>query len=212
MDKKQRAAEVYRRLDKRYPEPTTALEWSDPWELLVGTVLAAQSTDKKVNLVMPEFIRRWPGPEELARAERSEIEDVIRSLGLFRNKAKSLKAAAEMLVEKFDGEVPDEMDDLVKLPGVARKTAAIVLWDAFGKNRGLAVDTHVKRLSFRLGLTKNTEQNRIEKDLMRLFPRERWGPVNHLLVNLGREICTAAKPKCPECPLADICPKEGVGK
>jgi endonuclease-3 len=210
MNKKQRAAEIYRRLDERYPDLTTALEWRDPWELLVGTVLAAQSTDKKVNQVMPELTDRWPGPEEMARAERSEIEDVIRSLGLFRNKAKSLKAAAEMLVEDFGGEAPDSMDELIKLPGVARKTAAIVLWNAFGKNEGLAVDTHVKRLSFRLGLTTNTEQNRIEKDLMQLFPREHWGPVNHMLVNLGREICTAKKPDHANCPLEDICPKKGV--
>lgn len=210
MNKKQRAAEIYRRLDERYPDLTTALEWHDPWELLVGTVLAAQSTDKKVNQVMPELTRRWPGPKEMARAERPEIEEVIRSLGLFRNKAKSLKAAAEMLVSEFNGRVPDTMDELVKLPGVARKTAAIVLWNAFGKNEGLAVDTHVKRLSYRLGLTAETEQNKIEKDLMQLFPRDHWGPVNHMLVNLGREICTAKKPDHANCPLEDICPGKGV--
>lgn len=208
MNKRQRAAEVYRRLDKRYPDLKTALIWDNAWELLVGTMLAAQSTDKKVNQVMPELTKRWPGPAEMAEAERSEIEDVIRTLGLFRNKAKSLKASAEMIMQDFGGEVPDSMRDLVKLPGVARKTAAIVLHSAFGKNEGLAVDTHVKRLSYRLGLTTNTEQNKIEKDLMQLFPREHWGPINHMLVNLGREICSARNPDHGNCPLEDICPKK----
>lgn len=212
MNTKQRAAEIYRRLDARYPELTTALAWRDPWELTVGTVLAAQCTDKKVNQVMPEFTRRWPGPKELALAETSEIEDVIRTLGLFRSKAKNLKAAAQMVEDDFGGTVPDSMAKLVKLPGVARKTAAIVLWNAFGKNEGLAVDTHVKRLSFRLGLTTNTEQNKVEKDLMQLFPRDHWGPVNHMLVNLGREVCTARKPECGACPLEDVCPQKGVAK
>jgi endonuclease-3 len=211
MRKQERAAEIYRRLDERYPKDLdTALEWNDPWELLIGTILAAQSTDTAVNRIMPQLLSRWPGPEEMAVAETSEIESAIRTVGLFRNKAKSLKGSAVMIAEDFGGEVPDSMEQLVRLPGVARKTANIVLWSAFGKNEGVAVDTHVKRLACRMGLTTEKDQGKIEKDLMKLYPQVQWGRLNHLLVYFGREVCTARKPDCPNCPLNDVCPKRGV--
>lgn len=210
MNKKQRAAEILRRLAKRYPDPEPALTWADAWELLVATVLAAQCTDERVNKVTPVLFGRWPNIADMARADVAEVEDVVRSTGFFRNKAKNLVAAARLVMEEFGGEVPRSMAELIRLPGVARKTANIVLSNAFHVHEGIAVDTHVKRLSFRLGLTTNTEPVRIEKDLMPLFPREAWGDINHFLVYYGREVCKAQKPRCEACELADICPKKGV--
>jgi endonuclease-3 len=205
-----RAGEVLKRLDRRYPAPASALEYRDPWELLVATVLAAQCTDERVNKVTPELFRRWPGPAELARADVSELEEVVRSTGFFRNKAKNLVGAAAMLGREFGGRMPESLEELVRLPGVARKTANIVLSHGLGINQGLAVDTHVKRLSFRLGFTESANPEIIERDLMPLFPQERWGDVNHMLVWFGREVCGARKPDCPRCELADSCPKNGV--
>lgn len=210
MQKKQRALEIFRRLEKRYPAPEPALDWKTPWELLVATVLSAQCTDARVNLVTPVFFERWPSIPDVAAADVAEIEEVVRSTGFFRNKAKNLKNAAIRVVEKYNGEVPRTMQDLITLAGVARKTANIVLSNAFGIHEGVAVDTHVTRLSFRLGLTSFTDQARIEKDLMALYPREAWGDINHFLVYFGREVCPARKPRCPECELNDICPKKGV--
>jgi len=210
MQKKQRALEIYSRLKKRYPQPEPALDWTNAWELLVATVLAAQCTDERVNKVTPDFFRRWPTIESLSIADVAEIEDVIHSTGFFRNKAKNLKAAAERVMTVYNGEVPQTMQDLITLGGVARKTANIVLSNAFGVHEGIAVDTHVKRLSFRMGLTANTDPVRIEKDLMPLYPNETWGDVNHYLVYFGRDVCSARKPLCAECELNDICPKKGV--
>ncbi|WP_243546099.1 endonuclease III [Pseudodesulfovibrio tunisiensis] len=210
MQKKQRALEIFRRLEKRYPAPEPALDWKTPWELLVATVLSAQCTDARVNLVTPVFFERWPSIPDVAAADVAEIEEVVRSTGFFRNKARNLKNAAIRVVEEYNGEVPRTMQDLITLPGVARKTANIVLSNAFGIHEGIAVDTHVTRLSFRLGLTTFTDQVRIEKDLMALYPREAWGDINHFLVYFGREVCPARKPRCPECELNDICPKKGV--
>ena len=206
MTKKERAAIILQRLKNRYPAPKTALNWSTAWELLVATVLAAQCTDARVNLVMPEFFRRWPDIKALAQADVLEVEEVIKSTGFYRNKAKNLVAAARKICAEFNGQVPDSMEELVTLSGVGRKTANIVLSNAFGKNEGIAVDTHVKRISFRLGLTTSKNPDIIEKDLMVLFPGKDWGYVNHALVLFGREICTARKPKCGECELGDICP------
>lgn len=210
MDKKQRAKAVLEGLRQVFPAPESALSWADAWELLVATVLAAQCTDARVNQVTPELFRRWQDPLALSEADVAEVEEVVHSTGFFRNKAKNLKAAAGMIVHEFGGEIPRTMAELTKLPGVARKTANIVLSNAMGVFEGIAVDTHVKRLSFRLGLTDSDNPNRIEKDLMPLFPREAWGEINHLLVLHGRGACKARKPGCPGCVLKDICPKRGV--
>jgi len=204
------AEEILKRLGERYPAPKPALRHTSPWELLVATVLSAQCTDERVNMVTPEFFRRWPGPEELAQAELPAIEEVVRSTGFFRNKAKNLKAAAVKLMAEYGGELPRTMAEMVKLPGAARKTANIVLSNAFGVHEGVAVDTHVKRLSNRLGLVKSDNPAVIERELMALIPQQDWGRINHLLVFFGRDTCQARKPNCSACVLADICPKIGV--
>jgi endonuclease-3 len=210
MKKQDRATEIYNRLKKRYPAPTPALHWSTPWELLVATALSAQCTDERVNKVTPGYFRKWPTIADTAAADVTDIENEIRSTGFFRNKAKNLKAAAQRIMEVYEGEVPASMQELITLGGVARKTANIVLSNAFNIHEGIAVDTHVKRLAFRMGLTKNTDPTRIEKDLMPLYPNEAWGDINHCLVFFGREVCPARKPKCDICELEDICPKKGV--
>lgn len=209
-EKTNRAMAVLARLKKRYPEPETMLDHKNPWELLVATVLAAQCTDARVNTITPELFRRWPDPAALARAPQEELEDVIHAAGFYHSKAKNLIGAAKRVVEAYGGEVPHTLEELVTLPGVARKTANVVLWGGFGINEGLAVDTHVKRLSFRLGLTKNTDPVKIEQDLIKIFPREEWGDVNHRLVWFGRDVCDARRPACSECELYDLCPRKGV--
>ncbi|WP_461210771.1 endonuclease III [Desulfocurvus sp. DL9XJH121] len=210
MTRQERAAVILERLKKRYPAPESELTWKDPWELMAATVLAAQCTDKRVNQVTPELFGRWPGPKAMAGADVAEVEEVVRSTGFYRNKARNLVAAGRMIVEEFGGEMPRTMAELTRLPGVARKTANIVLSGAFGIQEGLAVDTHVKRLSFRMGLTKNTDVIKIEQDLMKLFPQPDWGDVNHMLVLFGRQVCPARSPRCGECELADVCPRAGV--
>jgi endonuclease-3 len=210
MTRKQRAAAVLERLAKRYPHPETHLQARNPWELTVATVLAAQCTDKRVNTVTPGLFSRWPGPAELAGAAREELEEVIRSTGFYRNKAKNLLAAASRVVEVHGGKVPRTMAELVALPGVARKTANVVLWGSFGINEGIAVDTHVGRIAVRLDLTRHADPVRAEKDLMELFPRAEWGNVNHRLVWFGRDVCEARKPACSACEMEDVCPKIGV--
>ncbi len=207
---RQRAAFVFGKLSTRYPAPMTMLTAENPWQLLVATVLAAQCTDARVNMVTPGLFKRWPGPGELTGAGQAELEDVIHSTGFFRNKAKNLRETARLVMERHNGEVPRTMAELTALPGLARKTANIVLWGGYGINDGLAVDTHVKRIAFRLGLTAHTEPNKVERDLMDLFPREHWGTVNHLLVWFGREVCMARSPQCAVCELAAECPKNGV--
>jgi len=211
-EKKERALEIFNRLKKRYPKPEPALDWTNAWELLVATVLAAQCTDERVNKVTPDFFKRWPDIPTLADANVSDIEKVVHSTGFFRNKAKNLKTAAQRIRTEYGGEVPKTMADLITLGGVARKTANIVLSNAYGIHEGIAVDTHVKRLTFRMGLTANTDPVRIEKDLMPLYIRKTWGDVNHFLVYFGREICPARNPECDKCELNDICPKKGVKK
>lgn len=205
-----RAAQVLARLEKRYPHPESALDHANAWELLVATVLAAQCTDARVNTVTPEFFRRWPTPLALTSATQDEVESVIRSTGFYHNKARNLLGAARRMVDEHGGEVPRTLAELILVPGVARKTANVVLWGAFGINEGLAVDTHVKRISYRLGLTDHTDPVRIERDLMRLFPQQSWGDVNHRMVWFGRDVCDARKPRCGECELVDLCPRRGV--
>jgi len=205
-----RAQQIFALLARRYPDPRPALDYADAWGLLAATVLAAQCTDARVNQVTPELFRRWPGIADLAAADVSDIETVIRSTGFFRNKARNLKAAAARIMEVYGGAVPRSMAELTTLPGVARKTANIVLGSAFHINEGIAVDTHVTRLAFRLGLTESADPKVIERDLMPLFERSQWADINHYLVYFGREVCDARKPRCPECPLAQLCPRKGL--
>ncbi|MDL2209442.1 endonuclease III [Desulfovibrio sp. OttesenSCG-928-O18] len=212
MTRKQRAALVRERLQARYPHPETHLNASDAWELTVATVLAAQCTDKRVNTVTPGLFARWPNPAALAVADVSEVEEVVRPTGFYRNKAKNLIGAAKRVTEVFGGQVPQTMAELITLPGVARKTANVVLWGAFGINEGLAVDTHVGRISYRLGLTKGHDPVKVEQDLMALFPKADWGNVNHRMVWFGRDVCDARKPACNDCEMNEICPKVGVTK
>ena len=212
MTAKERAPLIFSRLHAKYPEVHPALVHHNPWELMVATILAAQCTDARVNMVTPKLFARWPGPAELAQASQEELEEVIRSTGFYHNKAKNLIGAAKRLTEHYKGQMPRSLAELTTLPGVARKTANIVLSHALGINEGIAVDTHVTRLSYRLGLTDFEDAVKIERDLMPLFPQEQWGEINHLLVFHGRETCTARSPKCPECVLTDICPKRGVDK
>lgn len=212
-----RAEAVLAALRARYPHPATHLVAADAWELLVATVLAAQCTDARVNTVTPELFRRWPGPAELAATSQEALEEVIRPTGFYHSKAGHLLGAARRICEVYGGEVPASLDELITLPGVARKTANVVLFGAFGLNEGLAVDTHVKRISYRLGLTAQTDPVAVEKDLMRLFPRAEWGDVNHRMVWFGRDVCHARSPRCDVCELTGICPRrepprEGRGR
>ncbi len=206
MDKKTKARELLNILKKKYPNPRTQLLWKNPWELLVATILAAQCTDVRVNQVTPTFFKRWPDPLSLSRAKQEEVEEVIYSTGFYKNKAKNLIATAKKIVEEFHGEVPSSMEKLISLPGVARKTANIILSNCFSKNEGIAVDTHVKRISRRLGLTTSNDPLKIEKDLMELFPQREWGDVNHLLVWFGRDVCRSRNPRCLQCEIASLCP------
>ena len=210
-----RAQAIFARLAARYPEPKPALDYTDAWGLLVATVLAAQCTDARVNMVTPNLFARWPGPAELATASQEDLEEVVRSTGFYHNKAKNLIGAAKRVMDVFGGEVPRTLAELVTLPGVARKTANIVLGSAFGINEGIAVDTHVTRLALRLGLTASQDATIIERGLMPLFDRSQWADINHFLVYFGREVCPARTPRCQRaheepCPLADLCPRKGL--
>jgi endonuclease-3 len=209
-ERKALAAEYYRRLSAMYPDAHCALDHEDPYQLLVATILSAQCTDKRVNMVTPDLFRRYPGAPALADANPDELENAIKSTGFFRNKTKSLLGMARALVERHGGEVPDSMEELTELPGVGRKTANVILGNAFDKNLGIVVDTHVTRLANRFGLTRETDPVKIEEDLMPLFPPEQWTMVSHLLIEHGRQICIARAPKCEICPLNDICPSSRV--
>ncbi|HEY0997119.1 MAG TPA: endonuclease III [Gemmatimonadaceae bacterium] len=203
-------AEVLRRLAATYPDAHCALDHRNAFELLVATILSAQCTDKRVNMVTPALFARFPHARALAAAGQEEVEELVRTTGFFRSKAKNLIAMATALVERHGGEVPQRMDDLVVLPGVGRKTANVILGNAFGINEGVVVDTHVARLSQRLGLTTQADPVKIEADLMQQFPRERWTMLAHYLIDHGRAICDARRPRCGECPLADLCPSASV--
>ena len=206
MKRAERAIEIEHRLAREYPRAHIALAYGGEFQLLVAVILSAQTTDITVNKVTPALFDAYPTPEALAAAEPADVEDLVHATGFFRNKAKNIMGAATMISEEYDGEVPDTMEGLVSLPGVARKTANIVLFNAFGKLEGIAVDTHVSRLSQRLGLTKNTDAVKIEKDLMAVFPREEWGLVTYKLIDHGRAVCDAKRPVCGACVLSDICP------
>jgi endonuclease-3 len=200
------AREIERRLVVLYPDAHCELDFQSPFELLCATILSAQCTDKRVNLVTPDLFRRWPNAAALAAASPDDVEMVIKSTGFFRSKAKSLIGMARALVEAHAGAVPAEMDALTALPGVGRKTANVLLGNAFARNEGIVVDTHVARLAARLGLTAETDPVRIEQALMPLFERDGWARLSHLLIWHGRRVCDARKPRCAECTLADICP------
>lgn len=203
---KNNVTQIISMLGKEYPNAKTALEFSSPLDLLVATILSAQCTDERVNAVTKTLFKKYRRPEDYANADIKEFENEIRSTGFYRNKAKNIIGACKLLVHKFDSRVPDNMEDMLELPGVARKTANIVLSHAFGVIEGIAVDTHVKRLSQRLGLTKNKDPGKIEKDLMAIMPEKYWSIFSDLLILHGRNICNAKKPRCAECTLNKLCP------
>ena len=193
-------------LQKTYPDAAIALHYKNPYQLLVATILSAQCTDDRVNKVTPDFFKRYPDPKAVAAAPREDIEEAIRSTGFYRNKAKALQESAQALLDRHKGKVPDTMEDMVELPGVGRKTANVILGTAMRIESGIVVDTHVKRVSGRLGLTEQTDPDKIERDLMKIIPKGRWIAFGHQMILHGRRICIARKPKCPECPLAELCP------
>ena len=201
----ERVQEILARLDKQYPGVNCALTHKTAWELLVATILSAQATDARVNMVTPEIFKKYPTVEDFAKLKPEQLEPDIRSTGFFRNKSKSVVGAAKKIVSDFGGQVPDDMDKLLTLPGVARKTANVVLGTWFGKNEGLVVDTHVTRISRRLELTKNFEASKIEQDLMKIVPRDHWTLFSHQVIWHGRKLCVARGPKCVECPLENLC-------
>ncbi len=199
LNPKERCAKTIELLEKQYPDAKTALNWTNPLELLVATMLSAQTTDVRVNIVTQKLFKKYLTPEDYANADIKELETDIHSTGFYHNKAKNLQACCRLLVEKFGSQVPRTMDEMLELPGVARKTANIVLYNAYGLTSGIAVDTHVMRLSQRLGLTQQKDQNKIEQDLMAITPKEKWMPLTDLLIFHGRQVCIAKKPKCDIC-------------
>jgi endonuclease III len=200
-----RASEILERLERRYPSIRTALHYADPWQLLVSTVLSAQTTDDTVNRVTPVLFAAYPTPEDLGNANPEDVEEIVFATGFFRQKTKAIIGLSHALTEQFSGVVPSDMDQLVTLPGVGRKTASVVLAEAFGRP-AIAVDTHVKRLSNRLGFTTQKDPNKIEQDLRELFPESAWAGLSMRLIQYGRDVCMARRPDCPDCELADLCP------
>jgi len=203
---KKRITEIIRILYREYPESRTALNFQAPLQILVATILSAQCTDARVNLITPSLFKKYRSVSDFARANPEELQEEIRSTGFFRNKSKNIILAARKIVEDFDGKVPDSMEKLLTLPGVARKTANIVLSSGYGLAEGIAVDTHVKRLSRRLGLSQENNPDKIELDLLGLVPKKDWLDFNYVFVNHGRNVCQARKPLCPECALKSLCP------
>ena len=209
-DKKKQAEKIIRRLKKEYPDAHCALIHANAFELLIATILSAQCTDVRVNKVTAELFRKYRKPSDYIKVAQTELEQDIRSTGFYRNKAKNIQAACEKIIENFDGEVPKTMDELLTLGGVARKTANVVLGNAYGIASGVVVDTHVRRLSNRLGLTTENSPEKIETDLSKIVPKKEWILFPHLLIWHGRAVCKARKPLCENCVLEDICPKIGV--
>ena len=209
---KKRVLEIVRRLEEEYPLAECTLDFKKDYELLFSVRLAAQCTDARVNMITPALFERFPTLQSFADAEPEDVEPYVRSCGFYRAKARDIVASARMLVDNYGGRVPDTMEELLKLPGVGRKTANIVMNNVFGVVEGIAVDTHVNRIAHKLGLVvpkRETDPNKVEAQLLGLIPRELWGPVNHQWVLFGREYCDAKRPRCGECPLADICPSAG---
>ena len=210
--KKERAAEIVKRLKKMYPQAECSLDFTNPFELLIATILSAQSTDVRVNIVTKDLFRKYPDPKAFANADVAEMEDDLRPTGFFRSKTKSVIGASQAIVDRHGGEVPRTMDELVKLPGVGRKTANVVLGNAFDIAVGVVVDTHVTRVSGRLGMTRQSDAVKIEQDLMKLVPKDEWVKFPHRVILHGRNVCVARKPRCPECRLNDICPSAVLKK
>ena len=208
--RKARAAEIYEILLAEHPDAECALRHASPYELAVATILSAQCTDARVNMVTPELFRRYPDPESLADALPQELEEIIRSTGFFRNKTRNLIGMANFLIDEHGGELPRNMKELSALPGIGRKTANVILGNAFGIDEGVVVDTHVKRLSARMGFTKEASPVKIEQDLMKLFPRGVWTMLAHLLIYHGRQVCNARKPRCNQCAISHLCPSSAV--
>jgi endonuclease III len=210
--KKQRALEILIRLKRLYPEAPCTLDYETPVQLMVATILSAQCTDERVNLVTPELFRRFPDAAALAGADLDEITELVRSTGFYRNKSKNIQAACQMIMTEFGGRVPKTMEELLRLPGVARKTANVVSAHAHGISLGVTVDTHVKRLTYRLGLTKETEPVKIERDLIKLVPQPDWENWSIRLIYHGRAVCNARKPQCDRCDLFDLCPSANLSQ
>jgi len=208
--RRKRARSLYRKLTGLYPDAHCELDYKNPFQLLIATILSAQCTDVRVNMVTPELFKRYSTPEKLGRAKQEDVEKVIHSTGFYRNKAKSLIASSNDIATTFSGKVPDSMDDLLSLRGVARKTANVLLGNAYGINEGVVVDTHVNRLANRMGLTGHQNPVKIERDLMQLFPRKNWTLLSHVLIWHGRRHCKARNPDCQNCPLQKQCPKVNV--
>jgi endonuclease-3 len=206
----ERASEVYDLLAREYPDAHCELDFQSPFQLAVATILSAQTTDERVNSVTPELFARYPDARALASADQTDVEEIIRSTGFFRNKAKNIIGFARGVVADHGGDVPAVMDELAALPGVGRKTANVILGNAFEKAEGVVVDTHVKRLSTLLGFTRKDTPEKIEQDLMQLFPRERWTMLSHLLIWHGRRVCIARRPQCEECAVSRLCPSSRV--
>ncbi|MCC6737941.1 MAG: endonuclease III [Planctomycetia bacterium] len=211
MELAERAAKITAALKKAYPEAKCSLEHEEPLQLLIATILSAQCTDERVNKVTPGLFRKYRGARAFAESRPGELEADIRSTGFFNNKAKSIRGACRVILEKHGGKVPETMEGLLELPGVARKTANVVLGNAFGRNEGVVVDTHVQRLSRRMGLTRQKTPEKIERALMKLVPREDWALFSHLLIHHGRAVCDARKPECGACGVEKWCPRVGVG-
>ena len=206
MNERARILNVIEILEATYRDPHIALKSANPFQLLVSVILSAQCTDVRVNQVTPVLFERFPDVRSMSEAPIEELEELIRTTGFFRNKAKNIKAASRIIVERFKGELPRTMEEMVTIPGVGRKTANIVLYNAYGVIAGIAVDTHVKRLAKRLGMTLEDNPIKIERDLMAIVPKKDWGKITYVLINHGRQICKARKPNCPECPVRDVCP------
>ncbi len=204
--KLERIRKILEILKASYPKAHIALKYNDPFQLLVSVILSAQCTDVRVNEVTPILFSRFPDVKSIAEADIEELETIIRPTGFFRNKSKNIKNAARMILNRFKGQIPRTMKEMLELPGVARKTANIVLYNAHGVVAGIAVDTHVKRLSQRLGITKEKDPVKIEKDLMKVVPEEDWGIISYVLIEHGRAICRARKPLCDKCPVLELCP------
>lgn len=207
MTRKQLASKIISELKKKYPAPECALLHHNPWQLLVATILSAQCTDKRVNMVTPILFKKYAEPLDFAAAKQEELELVIHSTGFFRNKAKNIIACANALIEKYGGEIPQNIEQLTSLPGVGRKTASVVLGTAFGKTEGIVVDTHVTRLSQRMGLSEQSDAGKIEIDLMRIIAKKHWIEFAHLLILHGRERCNARRPDCENCEINHFCPR-----
>jgi endonuclease-3 len=210
MNLKDKTLEIIKRLKKEYPNAKTALSFTSPFELLVATILSAQSTDTLVNKITEKLFKKYSKIQDYASVSLGELQKDVNSINFYKTKAKNIQASAQLIIERFNSKVPDTMDELTSLPGVARKTANIILSNVYGINEGIAVDTHVKRLAYRLGITKNEDPVKIERDLMEITPGNEWGNLSNLLISHGRKICQAKKPNHQECVLYDICPSKNI--